>query len=720
MTHTAAAPPWLINLLTTPTRPTPGTTQISGTFTAPDHGDRPGDKWAETTTWADLLTADGWTLHHTDRNGEHHWTRPGKETRDGTSATTGYLGSDVLKIFTSSMTHQGLRPEETYTKVGYIAATRHDGDFKAAARWCKEQNDGPTPAPTPPAAPVDPGEPWPDPIPLGADTELPPFPLHVLPEWITDQALEVADDIQVPADLPATLALGALATLCATKVKIHVHGRWMEDTNLYLVVAMPPSTGKSPSYKAMVRPVHDLEAEYTRQVRGTVAANADIIESLEGKIKRIRQADTPDPHELVNLREQLFVAMEQPTKPPKLTVGDATPEALEKLIADNGGRMAVHSTEGGVFGTMAGRYSEKTNLDVYLQGWSGDKIDTQRIGREGVSTVSAILTMVLTVQPSVIAGLAQKPELAGRGLTARFMYAMPTDTLGYRDLNFYAEPGPAVADTYHHKMMEIGRRMLSWQNPATLGLDHAAATHFADWRARLEVRRQPHGDLRPMAEWSGKLESSVLRTAALLHVAWGNDIGAPVDLTTIARAIEIGEYWIAHAAHVHDVWGTSEGLADARFILKWLKDEGRTSFTNRDLYGANRRRFTKADSTAEGLQLLTERGWIRVEAAPAEEDGRKTKTTHYGVNPAQAESSARVARAQIVETASYPQESARVARVVPRDIDQDLLTSCISDGMGTHARSARTTSEAPITATEHDPAPSPPIVVDVFDLLEGI
>ena len=40
--------------------------------------------------------------------------RPGKELRDGTSATTGYKGSDVLKVFTSSMRAAGLDEEQTH------------------------------------------------------------------------------------------------------------------------------------------------------------------------------------------------------------------------------------------------------------------------------------------------------------------------------------------------------------------------------------------------------------------------------------------------------------------------------------------------------------------------------------------------------------------------------------------------------------------------------
>lgn len=124
----ADAPGWLVAMLDEPERvaPSPNVPQ------APATGDRPGDLWAASTSWEEILTADGWTLHHTDRQtGELHWTRPGKERRDGTSATTGFTTNDNLKVFTSSV--PALDAEATYSKLGYLAATRFGGDHAAAA-----------------------------------------------------------------------------------------------------------------------------------------------------------------------------------------------------------------------------------------------------------------------------------------------------------------------------------------------------------------------------------------------------------------------------------------------------------------------------------------------------------------------------------------------------------------------------------------------------------
>jgi hypothetical protein len=89
---------------------------------------RPGDQFTATTTWEQLLTADGWTP--VEQHGtEYRWRRPGKTT--GISAVVNHTGTDRLKVFTSSV--PGLDDNGTYDRFGYWAATRHNGNHTAAA-----------------------------------------------------------------------------------------------------------------------------------------------------------------------------------------------------------------------------------------------------------------------------------------------------------------------------------------------------------------------------------------------------------------------------------------------------------------------------------------------------------------------------------------------------------------------------------------------------------
>jgi hypothetical protein len=128
----AQAPAWLLELVRAPERP-----EAPERPTTPpvDAGHRPGDIWAATTSWSDILKPDGWQFAYTDPGGTEMWVRPGKEMREGVSASVGHKGSDVLKVFTSSLEGMGLSEGATYTKIGYLAATRHSGDHSAAAAW---------------------------------------------------------------------------------------------------------------------------------------------------------------------------------------------------------------------------------------------------------------------------------------------------------------------------------------------------------------------------------------------------------------------------------------------------------------------------------------------------------------------------------------------------------------------------------------------------------
>lgn len=93
-------------------------------------GDRPGDRFAATTPWPDILTPHGWTRVY-DHGGRTYWRRPGKTA--GVSATTtddGPGDPGGLWVFSSATEFE---PETLYTKFGAYAVLEHAGDYTAAA-----------------------------------------------------------------------------------------------------------------------------------------------------------------------------------------------------------------------------------------------------------------------------------------------------------------------------------------------------------------------------------------------------------------------------------------------------------------------------------------------------------------------------------------------------------------------------------------------------------
>jgi P4 family phage/plasmid primase-like protien len=139
----AQAPTWLLELLAAEV----GTaTPRRERAPRPDGDPLPGDLFAASTSWADELGRDGWSLHstHHDAAGGYYelWTRPGKTVKDGASASLYWQGSNVLKVFTSNAAP--LAPGETYTLFGYEAAMRHGGDHQAAARAIRKAHNAAT------------------------------------------------------------------------------------------------------------------------------------------------------------------------------------------------------------------------------------------------------------------------------------------------------------------------------------------------------------------------------------------------------------------------------------------------------------------------------------------------------------------------------------------------------------------------------------------------
>ncbi len=98
----------------------------------PAGGDlRPGEAFEQQTDWADILEPHGWVLHH-QQGRTRYWTRPGKERRDGFSASTGRaVDRDRLYVFTDATEFVQHKP---YTKFSAYAVLNHRGDHTTAAR----------------------------------------------------------------------------------------------------------------------------------------------------------------------------------------------------------------------------------------------------------------------------------------------------------------------------------------------------------------------------------------------------------------------------------------------------------------------------------------------------------------------------------------------------------------------------------------------------------
>jgi hypothetical protein len=169
--------------------------------------------------------------------------------------------------------------------------------------------------------------------------------------------------------------------------------------------------------------------------------------------------------------------------------------------------------------------------------------------------------------------IAGNGAFRGRGLLARFLYAIPMDNLGHRKIGADPVP-PEVTETYQQHVTKLAADLVDWTDPAVLQLAPEAHDLLLDAERRIEPRLGEDGDLRPITEWGSKLAGAMLRIAGLLHLATGNEaFRIPISRATLAGAIRIGDYFTEHARAAFNLLN-STSTTDAAYLLQHLVKRG--------------------------------------------------------------------------------------------------------------------------------------------------
>jgi hypothetical protein len=486
-----------------------------------------------------------------------------------------------------------------------------------------------------------------EPLPLD-DPSPPAMPTDVLDGWLGVMAREIAEATETPLELAALLCLSAVATAAQGRFSVRPEPGYFEPVNLWTAPAMKSGQRKTAVHKLATRPLVDWERVRCRETADERQAVESKVKTLQARAAKLRAqcAGEDDPRERDRLQEEieeLEASMPRIPVAPRLFTQDVTPEHLGTMMAEQGERMALLSDEGGIFDVLAGRYSGGIpNLDLFLQAHSGAPVRVDRGSRPSVVLDHPLLTMGLSPQPDVLRALSTKPGFRGRGLLARFLYALPRSRMGYRDLDPRQVPD-GVAARYAeglHRLLEILPREdaeAGMVHPHVLSLDGGAYGIWKEHQRRVEVELRETGRFAGMTDWAGKLPGAVARMAGLMHCArWalepGNPVDRLVDRGTMQQAVRLGELLAEHALAVFDLMTDGGGLEAARKVWRHIQDRQVTRFTFSELWHPLRGTFrTTADIEPAVEVLLDHRLLLPVEEWPQGKSGRRGR--RYVVNP---------------------------------------------------------------------------------------
>ena len=460
---------------------------------------------------------------------------------------------------------------------------------------------------------------WEKPI-LLDDYKPPVFDVQ-LPGILGEMCEAVSKTTETPIELGVGMALGTVATAIQRKMVVQVKKGYREPTNLFVVAALDPSNRKSAVNMTMTRPLSSWEAGKRQFLSEKIKQVESENKSKDARIKSMRNkygsAKTSDDAEKIQTEIfNLEMSVEEVPSVYRIWAQDITPEDLGVKLWVNGGRISIISAEGGIFEIIGGRYSKGIpNLDVFLQGYSGDPLRVDRKSSPAVFVDSPALSMVLSPQPQVLRSMGENKSFRDRGLLARFWYFIPQSNLGYRTLE--TEPIPeGVSNRWEgliHELLDIKQQEddRGQIEPYVMKLDRDAYREWFEFAHMVEMEMREGGRFEHITDWAGKLPGTAARVAGALHCVknpkqpWGDHI----DGETMATALDLAAVAASHAEIGFNLMSADVAVDGAKRVWRWIEKGHHAFFTKRDCFNALKGHFHKVKNLDPALGILEERNY---------------------------------------------------------------------------------------------------------------
>ncbi len=491
---------------------------------------------------------------------------------------------------------------------------------------------------------------WAEPQPISALGEPPPpWPWEVYPEALREVGQAIAGTMNVPDELPG-LALLCAASIAARNVaRVEIKRDHRQYPNVFGMAAVPVYCGKTPVARIVLAPLlayqkanAALHADEMNRWNAQARAAGAQIKGIEHRI----QSGKGDADALaVDLAELQRVELQKPTAP-VFVVNDATPEAMARIMAANGGRLGVFSSEARqVLSIARGRYSNQgQDVQLWLAGHGGDYLRYDRAGsdKSAFELHHPVLSAFLATQPDSLRTLGGSAEMRESGFLARWLYVVP-EASGAGEY-----PTASIAPEILERYADAITRLLEMQHATTEDgepiphLVRLVPRAFALWKKSHDATRRDAVHAPPLlAQCLGKLPEHLARIALVFHLVEVDAGAMPSAITEaeIERAHVLGKALRAHIARAVALMGETTERNQARELWPVLDGHRAKLREMRAAEGLGEIEAVKPRDVARfcwagiedsadawaALNVLETKGWLRaatvrnVKQAPAHE-----------------------------------------------------------------------------------------------------
>lgn len=449
------------------------------------------------------------------------------------------------------------------------------------------------------------------------------FDVNIFPNPLKNMVLAVSHFTQTPIDLAAICLIGVLSTVLQKKFHVEPVEGWKEPLNTYTAVLLQASNRKSTVFGLMMRPLFDYESKLIKLHQEVQKKKHHQVPLLNKRIDKLENEYAKSGNdEVLEQLENLWTLREKlkPKPAPALILDNSTEEVIVSRVSQNSERITIASSEGDLFERLKSSIKlEASKLDVYLKGYSGDPLRTDRISRDTERIEEPLVTICISAQPTVIQDMPQK--IIDRGLIPRFLIAMPEDLLGKRDV-YNAKPVDSETKYLYNNLIS---KLLSFEDKDSVALKLSTESYdvlkkFEHHVETLFLPEQLYCD--SLKSWGGKITGNLLRITGLLHVSKHtnianekSDIPTTIEVEMLNDALNLKEYFDSQIINAFGIMFNTELNDMAQYLLRKLelltKEKEKRKVSQQDLWQKTKKIFTTAPSFNLALKTLEERGFIQ-------------------------------------------------------------------------------------------------------------